>query len=95
MTDRKTVRRAVILLSGGLDSATCLLIAREERFDAAANDTDFFFVPKDIKATDDNAAAALRKAQELKTETEIVPVATLEEAVHYLERLPFASEDDT
>lgn len=62
---------------------------------AAANDTDFFFVPKDIKATDDNAAAALRKAQELKTETEIVPVATLEEAVHYLERLPFASEDDT
>lgn len=62
---------------------------------AAANDTDLFFVPKDVAPTDDNEAAALRKAQELKTEMKIVPVATLEEAVHYLERLPSASEDGT
>ena len=41
MTDRKTVRRAVILLSGGLDSATCLLIAREERFEAHALSFDY------------------------------------------------------
>lgn len=38
---RATARRAILLLSGGLDSATCLLIAREEGFDVLALSFDY------------------------------------------------------
>src|SRR6266567_2172177 len=33
--------RAIVLLSGGLDSATCLLIARQESFDVFALSFDY------------------------------------------------------
>ena len=36
MTDRQRNKRAIVLLSGGLDSATVLAIARAEGFDCFA-----------------------------------------------------------
>jgi 7-cyano-7-deazaguanine synthase len=36
-----TASRAIVLLSGGLDSATCLLLAREEGFDTRALSFDY------------------------------------------------------
>ncbi|MEP6801200.1 MAG: 7-cyano-7-deazaguanine synthase, partial [Acidobacteriota bacterium] len=35
------IRRCVVLLSGGLDSATCLLIARADGFDVLALSFDY------------------------------------------------------
>ncbi len=36
-----TAQKAIVLLSGGLDSSTCLLIAREEGFDVHALSFDY------------------------------------------------------
>ena len=40
-TERIERPKAIVLLSGGLDSATCLLIAREERFEVFALSFDY------------------------------------------------------
>jgi 7-cyano-7-deazaguanine synthase len=41
MAKRTAARRAVVLLSGGLDSTTCLAIARDEGFEAHALSVDY------------------------------------------------------
>src|SRR5512141_2240055 len=41
MAKRNVVRRAVVLLSGGLDSATCLAVARRDGFEAHALSVDY------------------------------------------------------
>src|SRR5262245_26835297 len=40
-TMTETKRAAIVLLSGGLDSSTCLLIARDEGFDVYALSFDY------------------------------------------------------
>ncbi|WP_212772536.1 SepM family pheromone-processing serine protease [Polycladomyces abyssicola] len=47
-----------------------------------------FFVPKDIAPGDSNAKAAQATVRRLKLHIKVVPVATLQEAIRYLERLP-------
>ncbi|MXQ53244.1 SepM family pheromone-processing serine protease [Shimazuella alba] len=56
---------------------------------AAAMDkhATIFFVPKDIYEGDDNEAVAKRTAKELGADMKIVPVATLQEAINYLNKL--------
>ena len=41
MAKQSVVRRAVVLLSGGLDSATCLAVARRDGFEAHALSVDY------------------------------------------------------
>lgn len=41
MTDKQSAPRAVVLVSGGLDSATCLAIARAQHFDCYALSFDY------------------------------------------------------
>jgi PDZ domain-containing protein len=47
-----------------------------------------FFVPKDLLPGDNNAATAMATVRHLKLHMKVVPVATLQEAIRYLERLP-------
>jgi PDZ domain-containing protein len=46
-----------------------------------------FFAPKDIYEGDDNEAIAKRTAKELGADMKVVPVATLQEAIDYLNKL--------
>lgn len=41
MTSRNTIKRAVVLLSGGLDSATCLAIAKSQGFECYCLSLDY------------------------------------------------------
>jgi 7-cyano-7-deazaguanine synthase len=41
MTRRRARPRAVVLLSGGLDSTTCLAVARRDGFDAHCLSIDY------------------------------------------------------
>ena len=41
MTNRNTIKRAVVLLSGGLDSATCLAIAKSQGFECYCLSLDY------------------------------------------------------
>jgi len=51
-------------------------------------EADFFFVPKDVRAGDSNERLAKDKAASIRTTMKVVPVATLEEAVAFLNSLP-------
>lgn len=46
-----------------------------------------FFAPKDQLSTDQNEKAAYQAAKEIKTKMKIVPVATFQEALRYLQNL--------
>jgi PDZ domain-containing protein len=57
----------------------------EHKIAAAMNKkATIFFTPKDIYEGDDNEAIAKKTAKELGADMKIVPVATLQEAIHYL-----------
>ncbi|SFX05743.1 PDZ domain-containing protein [Thermoactinomyces sp. DSM 45891] len=46
---------------------------------------EIFFAPKDIQSTDENEKVAIQAAKEIKTKMKIVPVATFQEALQYLQ----------
>lgn len=48
----------------------------------------YFFVPKDIAPGDTNEVTALATVKRLKLHMKVVPVATLQEAIRFLNRLP-------
>lgn len=48
---------------------------------------EIFFAPKDQQATDQNEKVAYQAAKEIKTKMKIVPVATFQEALRYLQNL--------
>lgn len=54
---------------------------------AVKKDAGIFFAPKDIYEGDNNEAIAKKTAKELGAEMKIVPVATLQEAIDYLNKL--------
>lgn len=56
----------------------------------AANEekAEIFFVPKDIKESDENEKNATKSNEDLGNPIKIVPVANLAEAVEYLQQLP-------
>jgi len=55
---------------------------------ANAAGAQIFFCPKDLQPGDDNEKVVKQKVKELGLPIKIVPVATLKEAVDYLEKLP-------
>lgn len=59
---------------------------------ADARAADLFFVPKDVASHDDNETVAVQTARKLGTQMNIVPVATLKDAVDYLHKLPPAAD---
>lgn len=61
---------------------------------ADARDADIFFVPKDTRPQDDNEAVAKKTARTIGTHMDVVPVATLADAIDYLRQLPLVSEVD-
>lgn len=60
---------------------------------ADAQGADIFFVPADVNPQDDNESVALATARDLGTDMEVVPVATLADAINYLEELPHAPRE--
>lgn len=54
---------------------------------AMKKNVSIFFTPKDIYEGDDNEAEAKKTAKELGANMKIVPVATLQEALDYLNKL--------
>lgn len=54
---------------------------------ADSEGAEIFFAPKDLKSTDQNEKAAYQAAKEIKTKMKVVPVATFQEALRYLQNL--------
>jgi len=70
MSDDKTGhKRAVVLLSGGLDSVTCLVVARDRGYDCQAISFDYG------QRADSELRAAARVCQALDVPHHIVPLA--------------------
>lgn len=54
---------------------------------AHRNDIDIFFAPHENGHRESNYVVAKQTAEDIKTDMEIVPVDTFEDAIHYLEEL--------
>src|SRR5690554_1304813 len=68
-TSNKTTRKAVVLLSGGLDSATCLAIARSQDYDCYALSFDY-----GQRATSELAASSKLAASHAVSQHQVIPL---------------------
>lgn len=59
---------------------------------AAEEGVDYFFIPKDIKDRDTNEKVATSTVQDEELSLSLVPVATLADAVRFLEQLPIQAD---